>query len=117
MNREGSEAQLKRLDIERIRAIKEETAVFLTLHGASGTDDDDLRRAIAAGITVVHMNTELRLAWRRSLEDKRSGPIQDPVTCPRFRKASHQLAPETIQWHKIGENWRERRDSNSRPRA
>ena len=42
---------------------------FLTLHGGSGTDDDDLREAIAAGINIVHINTELRVAWRRGLED------------------------------------------------
>jgi len=58
----------KRLDIERIRAIKEQTRIFMTLHGASGTDDGDLRKAIAAGITVVHINTEVRLAWRRGLD-------------------------------------------------
>src|SRR5262249_18461038 len=58
----------KRLDIERIRAIKAETGMFMTLHGASGTDDNDLREAIAAGITVVHINTEVRLAWRQGLE-------------------------------------------------
>jgi fructose-bisphosphate aldolase class II len=58
----------KRLDIERIRAIKAEAPIFMTLHGASGTDDDDLRQAIAAGITVVHINTELRLAWRSGLD-------------------------------------------------
>jgi len=57
----------KRLEIERIRAIKAEARTFMTLHGASGTDDDDLRKAIAAGITVVHINTELRVAWRRGL--------------------------------------------------
>lgn len=55
----------KRLDIDRIRAIKSATRIFMTLHGASGTDDGDLREAIAAGITVVHINTEIRLAWRR----------------------------------------------------
>jgi fructose-bisphosphate aldolase, class II len=55
------------LDIERIRDIKQQTQVFMTLHGASGTDDGDLRRAIAAGITVIHINTEVRLAWRRGL--------------------------------------------------
>ena len=43
--------------------------VLLTLHGGSGTDDDDLRKAIAAGINIVHINTELRVAWRRGLED------------------------------------------------
>jgi fructose-bisphosphate aldolase, class II len=58
----------KRLDIERIRTIKEQTRVFMTLHGASGTDDGDLRRAIAAGMTVVHINTEVRIAWRRGLD-------------------------------------------------
>jgi fructose-bisphosphate aldolase class II len=58
----------KRLDIERIRAIKAEARIFMTLHGASGTDDNDLKEAIAAGITVVHINTEVRLAWRRGLD-------------------------------------------------
>jgi len=58
----------KRLDIARIRAIKAEAPIFMTLHGASGTDDNDLREAIAAGITVVHINTEVRLAWRRGLD-------------------------------------------------
>jgi fructose-bisphosphate aldolase class II len=58
----------KRLDIERIRTIKEQTRVFMTLHGASGTDDGDLRSAIAAGITVVHINTEVRIAWRHGLD-------------------------------------------------
>jgi fructose-bisphosphate aldolase, class II len=58
----------KRLEIDRIRAIKSAARIFLTLHGASGTADDDLRQAIAAGITVVHINTEVRLAWRRGLD-------------------------------------------------
>jgi fructose-bisphosphate aldolase, class II len=59
----------KRLDIERIARIKEAARVFLTLHGGSGTDDEDLRKAIAAGINIVHINTELRVAWRRGLEE------------------------------------------------
>jgi len=59
----------KRLDIGRIRGIKEAARVPLTLHGGSGTNDDDLRKAIEAGINIVHINTELRVAWRRGLED------------------------------------------------
>ena len=58
----------KRLDIERIAKIKQAARVLLTLHGGSGTDDEDLRKAIAAGINIVHINTELRVAWRRGLE-------------------------------------------------
>ena len=59
----------KRLDIARIAQIKSAVQIPLTLHGGSGTDDDDLRNAIAAGINIVHINTELRVAWRRGLED------------------------------------------------
>jgi fructose-bisphosphate aldolase, class II len=59
----------KRLDIERIAQIKKATKVFLTLHGGSGTDDGDFQKAIGAGINIIHVSTELRVAWRRSLED------------------------------------------------
>ncbi|HET8924845.1 MAG TPA: class II fructose-bisphosphate aldolase [Candidatus Acidoferrum sp.] len=59
----------KRLHIERIAAIKRAARVFLTLHGGSGTDDEDLGKAIVAGINIVHINTELRVAWRHGLED------------------------------------------------
>jgi len=58
----------KHLDIERIRTIKSSSRIFMTLHGGSGTDDNDIREAIAAGITVVHISTEVRLAWRRGLD-------------------------------------------------
>jgi fructose-bisphosphate aldolase class II len=59
----------KRLDIERIAEIKRATATLLTLHGGSGTADEDLLRAIGAGMNIVHINTEVRVAWRRGLED------------------------------------------------
>jgi fructose-bisphosphate aldolase class II len=58
----------KRLDIDRVAEIGKATGLFMTLHGASGTNDDDLSRAIQAGITEIHINTEVRLAWRRGLE-------------------------------------------------
>jgi fructose-bisphosphate aldolase, class II len=59
----------KRLDLTRIREIKRATKSLLTLHGGSGTEDHDLEEAIAAGINIIHINTELRVAWRRGLED------------------------------------------------
>lgn len=58
----------KRLDIPRIAAIKQAAEVFMTLHGGSGTHDDDFKSAIKAGMTIVHVNTEIRLAWRRGIE-------------------------------------------------
>jgi fructose-bisphosphate aldolase class II len=65
----------KRLDIERIKAIKESTGIFMTLHGGSGTSDADFASAIKAGMTIVHVNTELRIAWRRGIE---TGLAQHP---------------------------------------
>ena len=59
----------KRLDINRIREIKSASRSLLTLHGGSGTDAIDLQNAITAGINVIHINTELRVAWRQGLED------------------------------------------------
>ena len=58
----------KRLNIERIGEIKAACGIFMTLHGGSGTNDDDFKRAIKAGMTIVHVNTELRIAWRRGIE-------------------------------------------------
>lgn len=52
------------LDIERITAIRGAAGVPLVLHGGSGIADDDFRAAIAAGISMVHINTEIRKAYR-----------------------------------------------------
>jgi len=54
--------------VARIAAIKQAVHLPMTLHGGSGTKNDDLRQAVKAGMTIVHINTELRLAWRRGVE-------------------------------------------------
>jgi fructose-bisphosphate aldolase, class II len=59
----------KRLNLDLIREIKKAAGVFMTLHGGSGTNTRDLQLAIEAGITVVHVNTDIRVAWRRGLEE------------------------------------------------
>jgi len=58
----------KRLNVARIMEIREATGIFMTLHGGSGTNDTDLRAAIRSGMTIIHVNTELRIAWRKALE-------------------------------------------------
>lgn len=57
-----------KLDIERIENIAKETGVPLVLHGGSGVTDDDFVSAVKAGITVIHVSTELRLAYRKALQ-------------------------------------------------
>ncbi|SEF78938.1 fructose-bisphosphate aldolase, class II [Bryocella elongata] len=69
----------KHLDVPLIAEIKRAVRIPLTLHGGSGTDDEDLREAIGAGVTIVHINTELRVAWRRGLEAGLSEDINQVV--------------------------------------
>lgn len=57
-------------DIERIKEITKVANVPLVLHGGSGIPEEDLRQAIKAGVSIVHINTELRLTWRNSLEER-----------------------------------------------
>ncbi len=79
----------KRLDIARIAELKAATGIFLTLHGGSGTNDEDLQKAIESGINIVHINTELRVAWRRGLETALAA--QPDVVAP------YKILPGTLE--------------------
>jgi fructose-bisphosphate aldolase class II len=56
------------LNIGRIKKIRAVAGVPLVLHGGSGISDEDFSAAITAGISVIHINTELRVAWRNGIE-------------------------------------------------
>jgi len=43
--------------------------VGLVLHGGSGTPEDDLKKAIEIGVVKVNINTELRLAYSKTLRE------------------------------------------------
>ncbi len=57
-----------KLNIERVREIAQAVSVPLVLHGASGNTDEEVAAAIDAGIAVVHINTELRQAYKHGIE-------------------------------------------------
>ncbi len=56
------------LDIERVAEVRRAAGVPLVLHGGSGTPDEDFIQAIEEGISIVHINTELRVAYRSGIE-------------------------------------------------
>jgi fructose-bisphosphate aldolase class II len=62
-------AQNPALDIERIRSIRKSAGVPLVLHGGSGISDKDFVAAIASGMSLVHISTEIRVVFRRALEE------------------------------------------------
>lgn len=55
------------LNPARVGEISQAVNIPLVLHGASGNTADDIRAAIKAGVAVVHVNTELRVAYRSGL--------------------------------------------------
>jgi len=56
------------IDAELVKKIKEATGVPLVLHGGSGLRDVDFTNAISAGISVVHINSEIRLAYEEAVK-------------------------------------------------
>lgn len=57
-----------RLHPERVKAIREATGVPLVLHGGSGSMDEDFSACIKEGIDIVHINTEIRVAYKEAVK-------------------------------------------------
>ena len=57
-----------KLNIERVAAIRAAAGVPLVLHGGSGNSAEDFLAAIHSGVSIVHINTEIRLAYRDALK-------------------------------------------------
>lgn len=55
----GRYKQAPSLAIERIKEIKDAVKIPLVLHGGSGVPDDQIRSAVAAGITKINFGTDL----------------------------------------------------------
>lgn len=83
------------LNTQRITEIRKAANVPLVLHGGSGTSDEDFRAAIAAGISIVHINTEIRVAYRQALE-KTLSENPDEVAPYRIMSPSVEAMEEVI---------------------
>jgi len=55
------------LQIELIKKLRKAAGVPLVLHGGSGIRDEQFVSAIEAGISIIHINTEIRVAWRKGV--------------------------------------------------
>lgn len=55
------------VDVERIKQIHAQVNIPLVLHGASGVPDDVIKQAIAAGIAIINIDTELRMGFTKEL--------------------------------------------------
>jgi len=63
----GMRTREAKLDIERIEKIRDLVKIPLVLHGASGVPDNEVKRAVKAGICKINIDTELRKAFVRGI--------------------------------------------------
>lgn len=56
-----------KLNIPRVKEIADSTGIPLVLHGGSGNSEDDFTAAIGGGCAIVHINTEIRVAYKQAL--------------------------------------------------
>jgi fructose-bisphosphate aldolase, class II len=81
----------KNVDPDLVKRIAEATGAFLSLHGSSGIPEDQVRAAIQNGIVKVNLNTEIRQAFKDTLDNvleahpdeyamyKAEGPVLDAI--------------------------------------
>ena len=76
----GLSSAVPRLNLDRLRAVAAAVGLPLVLHGGSGLDSGQLGAAISLGIAKVNIDTELRRAFVRGLEQAlpTHGPQDDP---------------------------------------
>jgi len=85
------------INAELVSEIKKATGVPLVLHGGSGLRDEDFTNAITAGISVVHINSEIRLAYEQAVK-------KFTTENPEEINPSKILAPAVVAIQKIVES-------------
>src|SRR3990167_8034578 len=90
-NIHGISANEPKLDIERIKALRKilPENVALVLHGGSGIPDEQIKKAIEAGISNIHINTEIRVVYAETL--RRALAENPEETTP------YKILPQTIE--------------------
>jgi fructose-bisphosphate aldolase class II len=90
-NLHGRYPQPKRLDLSLLARIRSQVDVPFSLHGASGTPRSMYSAVARVGITKININSDIRYAYRRALENefrahpneyataKLIGPVMDAV--------------------------------------
>lgn len=85
-----------KLNIERTKEIYETTGIPLTLHGGSGNSEDDFKQAIANGVSIVHINTEIRVAFRDAIK-KSLQENPEEVAPYKFLKPGVKAVQEVVE--------------------
>jgi len=88
-----------KLDLERLRMIQTQVGCFFSLHGGSGLLDEDVRTAIKMGVVKININTDLRVAFKQTLENVLKGSEEYAVykLMPPVIAAIQKIVEEKIE--------------------
>jgi ketose-bisphosphate aldolase len=99
-NVHGVSKEAPTLDLDRLKEIKKRAEIYLVLHGGSGISDEDIKKAIAIDISKINVNTEIRIAWRESLErvlKDNPGEVKSYNILPQVSEAVQRVVEEKIK--------------------
>jgi ketose-bisphosphate aldolase len=72
-NQHGAYSAPPKLNFDILEKVRKNVSIPLVLHGASGINDEDIRRAIGLGITKINIHTELCEAALGAIESHTPG--------------------------------------------
>lgn len=83
------------LDPEHSASVRKACGIPMVLHGGSGSSDDDFRSVIKNGISIIHISTELRLAYHMSLKEMVN--FNETITPYKYLAKSKQAVQEIVE--------------------
>ena len=84
------------LNVKRVKEISQTVKIPLVLHGASGNSANDIRKSIEGGVAIVHVNTELRIAYRSGLV-KSLSENADEIAAYKFLKPAKMAMQKVVE--------------------
>ena len=85
-----------RLNMERLKELREALDLPLALHGASGLDNDDLRRCVGNGIAKINIHTDLAIAAGTCINEGIENPAGYLKKCIEVADVISNLAESLI---------------------
>jgi tagatose 1,6-diphosphate aldolase GatY/KbaY len=85
------EGKTKVLDTAILEEIKKQVVVPFVLHGGSGIDNNEIRRAVDAGVVKINFNTELRLAWSAGIKEYQKEKPEDIIPANELAHADQKV--------------------------
>jgi fructose-bisphosphate aldolase class II len=92
-NVHGLWVKMPHLDLKCLNMIENSIGfdAFLVLHGGSGIADREIKKAISAGVVKINVNTEIRVAWKNSIQNTLKSNKDEVAPYKLLRKTPKQI--------------------------